>query len=309
MSVQCPESLSIDEFMKSATMFYIDSELEAKYTAFLDENVSQLQKKLLGIATQKGLEKYIREEKDALGNLIALLDISEEKFKRIITMLRIEKHHRPTGEWTLRKVREQMLANPDFMREICELLLHGSTIEKYKLLIPSHYLENFKIDASTLGRLANPDDIRRLLKKSIEGRYNNQLGDSYFKTVVTILKDYCDEKGLTYTIKKEVPKLKTTVSFAIFKGSTLCAVINIVYGITTSSTQTKYANLAEQIADKLRSFDEASRDQKKCLFINVVDGAGWVARQSDLSRLERCSDFLVNLKNLSIVKKIIDFYL
>ncbi len=309
MTVQKPKSLTIEEFVKSTTMFYIDTALEAEYAATVDSQVSALQTKLLGIATPGGLEKYIREDTESLDNITSLLNISEEKFKRIITMLRIEKRHTPTSEWTLGKIREQMIASPNFMKEVCDLLSHGATLEKYAALIPAFYLENFMIDASTLGRLASADDIRRLVKKGLEGGYSNKLGDSYFNAVAKVITDYCDKRGITYDIKKSVPLYGKVMSIAIPSASQPRIVIDITYGITTSSTQTKYAERAEAVASKIRTLNEGKQDRKKSIFINVVDGAGWVARQSDLNKLERCSDILTNLKNLSLVEEALDYYL
>lgn len=304
-----PQSLTTDEFIKSATMFYIDPVLENEYSKAVDNMVVALQTKLLGIATPEGLEKYVREDPESLDNITSLLNISEEKFKRIITMLRIEKRHIPTSEWSLSKIREQMISNPCFMKEVCDLLSHGATIEKYTNLIPAFYLENFVIDTFTLGRLASADDVRRLIKKGMEGGYNNKLGDSYFNSVAKVITDYCDCKGLTYDIKKNVPVYGKIMSIAIPSVSEPRIVIDITYGITTSSTQTKYAERAAAVASKIRIRNEGKEDRDKYVFINVVDGAGWVARQSDLNKLERCSDFLTNQKNLSIVKDAIDYYL
>ena len=90
------------------------------------------------------------------------------------------------------------------MDEICDLLMKGANLDKYKELIPAFYLENFLIDAATLGRLASPDDIRRLIKKGLEGSYNNKLGDSFFKSASDVITSGCDKAGLTYTIKNNV---------------------------------------------------------------------------------------------------------
>lgn len=309
MSVQKPNSLTIDEFVRSATMFYIDPALEAEYATTVESQVAVLQTKLLGIAAPGGLEKYIREDHEALDNITSLLNISEEKFKRIITMLRIEKRHTPTSEWTLGKVREQMISSPSFMQEVCDLLSHGASMDKYASLIPAFYLENFVIDASTLGRLASADDIRRLVKKGMEGGYNNKLGDSYFNAVAKVITDFCDCRGLTYDIKKNVPVYGKVMSIAIPSVSQPRIVIDITYGITTSSSQTKYAERAEVVASKIRTSNEGRQDKQKHIFVNIVDGAGWVARQSDLNKLERCSDYLTNMKNLSLVENAIDYYL
>lgn len=308
MKTQKPEVITIEEFIKTATMFYIDSALEKEYSDSVAASVGELQTKLLGIATADGLKKYITQDREALDRIISLLNISEEKFKRIVTMLRIHKRYTPTSEWSLVKIREQMILNPSFMNEICDLLMKGASIEKYQELIPAYYLENFLIDASTLGRLASPDDIRRLVKKALEGNYNNKIGDSFFKSVCDVITKECNKLGLKYSLKKNVPLVGKVISIAIPDESAPRILIDITYGITTSSTQTRYAERSELVAAKLRELNADNQDKQRIVFINVIDGAGWVARQSDLNKIERCSDYLLNLQNLESIGDIINYY-
>ena len=309
MRIQKPKAMTVEEFIKSTTMFYIDTILEKEYADKVTARVVELQTRLVGIATADGLKKYIHEDGDALDRITSLLNISEEKFKRIITMLRIQKRHMPSTEWSLSKIREQMITTPIFMDEVCDLLMKGATMDKYKGLIPPYYLENFSIDASTLGRLASQDDIRRLIKKGMEGNYNNKLGDSFFNSVSGFISSACDNAGLTYTIKKNVPFVDKIISIAIPNESAPRLLIDITYGITTSSTQTKYAERAESVAAKLRDRNTGKEDKQRILFINIIDGAGWVARQSDLNKIKRCSDYLMNLQALGTIRDIIHYYL
>lgn len=309
MASKKPKAMTVEEFIRSATMFYIDADLEKEYADSVAASVEVLQTRLLGISTADGLKKYIREDSQSLDRTTSLLNISEEKFKRIITMLRIQKRHTPTSEWSLPKVREQMITIPSFMDEVCELLMRGATLDKYKELIPAYYLENFQIDAATLDRLASPDDIRRLVKKGLEGNYNNKIGDSFFKCASDALISECDKTGLTCAIKKNVSLVNKVVSIAIPDESAPRLLIDITYGITTSSAQTRYAERAESVASKLRERNSGKPDKQRILFINVVDGAGWVARQSDLNKMERCSDYLLNLRTLGTIRDIIHYYL
>ncbi len=309
MKIQKPKAMKVEEFIKSATMFYIDPILEKEYAEKATARVVELQTRLVGIATADGLKRYIHEDGDALDRIISLLNISEEKFKRIITMLRIQKRHMPSTEWSLSKIREQMITTPIFMDEICDLLMKGATMDKYKGLIPPYYLENFSIDASTLGRLASQDDIRRLIKKGMEGNYNNKLGDSFFNSVSGFITSTCDNAGLTYAIKKNVPFVDKIISIAIPNESAPRLLIDITYGITTSSTQTKYAERAESVAAKLRDRNTGKEDKQRIVFINIIDGAGWVARQSDLNKIERCSDYLINLQEIGTIRDVINYYI
>jgi hypothetical protein len=59
----------------------------------------------------------------------------------------------------------------------------------------------------------------------------------------------------------------------------------------------------------LRDKNYQKPDSEKIVYINVVDGAGWVARQSDLNKIHRSSDYLVNLNTLDTIDEVIKYYL
>lgn len=302
-----PSSISVEEFVKTATMFYIDQKLEDRYTAMVSSVVKELQTSLPRIITLDGLKAYLREDKKALDRITSLLNISEEKFKRIITMLRVQKRHMVTSEWSLEKIQQQMIDNTEFMNEVCELLMNGSTSEKFTSLIPDYYRENFRIDHSTLGRLVSEDDIRRLVKKGLEGKYNNQVGYSFNKCVTDAISEFCQNNGLTYATKENVSFLDKTFSILIPDETKPKILIDITYGITTSSGQTNYAKTAEKIADKLRELNSDKTAKEQIVYINVMDGAGWVARQSDLVKIQRSSSYLLNLSSLNIINDVMNY--
>lgn len=309
MSTSKPTPLGIEDFIKSATMFYIDPELEKEFDDAVEKDVKEIKTELLGIGTEEGLQKYIRETPESLDRITSLLNISEEKFKRIITMLRIHKGFTPTSEWSMSTLRAQMIESPDWMSMVSRLLMYGRTLKEYQKLIPEFYLTNFSIDATTIGRLADDDDIRRLVKKGYEGKYNNRIGDSFFNKISTSITKKCDREGLTYAIKDIVPLAEKQISIAIPDVKHPRLMIDVTYGITTSSTQTRLAKEAETIYSKLREKNHGKADKEKILYISIIDGAGWVARQSDLNKIHRCSDYLINLNSIGMMDTIIEYYL
>lgn len=304
-----PEQLSVEKFIKTAMMFYIDSELEADFEKIVESDVGEIKKELLGISTESGLRDYIKCQPKSLDRITSVLNISEEKFKRIITMLRVQKGFTPTSEWSMETLRMQMLESPEWMSTICDLFMRGKDMKEYQRLIPNFYLTNFSIDATTIGRLASDDDIRRLVKKGYEGKYNNNLGDSFFNKVSKTIIDKCKKTGLTYTLKEFVPFAQKKIGITIPDAKNPRLMIDVTYGITTSSVQTKLAKEAEAIRGKLRETITGGDDKGRKLYISIVDGAGWVARQADLNKLHRCSDYLINLNNIEMMNDIIDYYL
>lgn len=304
-----PVAQSLEDFIKSATMFYIDDELEKKFDDEVEKDVKEIKTELLGITTDEGLKNYIRTNPKSLDRITSIMNISGEKLKRIITMLRIEKGYMPTGEWTLSGLRGQMLASVEWMDEVCNLLQSGARMEVYQRIIPKFYLTNFSIDATIMGRIANDDDIRRLVRQGYEGRYNNKIGDSFYNRIYQYVKRLCDVEGLTSVSKETVPLADRVVSIAIPDERNPRLLVDVTYGITTSSAQTKYAEKTEALCDLLREKNYLKPDAERIIYINVVDGAGWVARQSDLNKIHRSSDYLVNLNTLDTIDKVIKYYL
>ena len=153
------------------------------------------------------------------------------------------------------------------------------------------------------------DDIRRLVRQGYEGRYNNKIGDSFYNRVYQYVKRLCDVEGLTSKSKEEVPLANRMIPIVIPDLQHPRILIDVTYGITTSSAQTKYAEKTEALCNTLREKNYSKPDNEKIVYVNVVDGAGWVARQSDLNKIHRSSDYLLNLNTIETIEAIIEYYL
>lgn len=295
-----------DEFVKTTNMFFVDPNYENSIEKDIQYATKTLCSRMKGIFTEEGLETYIREDEEAIDNLISIMNISSEKFKRVITTLRLEKGHSITGEWDLSKIRKMMIERPAFMEEVCYLLRNGANDPKYQKLIPHFYLENFVIDSSTMARLANPDDLRRLIKKGSEGKYNIGIGSAYFSAVQKKIDSLCFAEGLTYTINKVVPVIGRVADFVIPNEQHPLIIIDLSYNITTSSTQTRYKDAAEKASTAIREYN-ASHD-KPIALVNILDGAGWVGRQSDLRAIHLCSHYMFHLDTLDQLLPVLKQY-
>ena len=294
------------EYIKTTAMFYVDEKLEQEFEQEITYATDTLWARMKGIATMDGLKQFIKDDEEAIEKLINLMNISSEKFKRVITTLRLEKGHTISGEWDLAKIRTMMIQRPVFMDEVCDLLANGANDPKFKKLIPQFYLENFVIDSATMARLSNPDDLRRLIKKGVEGRYNNQIGDSYYKAIQSAVERICFEEGLTYVTNKHIPLIGRPAHFAIPNERDPRVIIDLSYNITTSSTQSRFKAAAEQAAAKIR--DHNASAAKPVAFVNVLDGAGWVGRQADFRAIHLCSTYALHITTLDDLKQIIDEY-
>ena len=304
-----PQPLSFEEYIKTVTMLYVNPKLEKEFSELVQSEIKSVQVELKRLTTFDGLKRYIRDNAQSLDRITSILNVSEEKFKRIVKMFRLERNHMPTGEWSIGRIRRQMVEDPEWMNDICNLLMYGKDDDKYKGVIPHFYLENFCINETIIERLSSEDDIRNSIKKGLEGKYNNRLGDTFFNEILENVSALCGVRGLTWKEKENVPLAGRTVAIAIPDSNHPRILIDVTYGITTSSAQTRYAETIESLGSKLRDINKDRDEQDKIIYINIIDGAGWVARQSDLSKIHRCSHYLLNLKTVSKLAPILDFYL
>jgi len=78
------------------------------------------------------------------------------------------------------------------------------------------------------------------------------------------------------------------------------------YNETTSSSQTQRANEHREMFLVVQN--DNLRYGRKRVFVNFIDGAGWLARRSDLRKLYDGCDYIINLKTLDRLPAIICKY-
>lgn len=296
-----PEKISYEDLIKTITMFWIDRDLEDSISKEVNAAVSSLSTKLTKIDTKEGLKEYIASDKDSLGNILSLMEVSEEKFKRIISMLRRERRYTFHTEWSLEKTRSMLIDNSSLMEDVCELLMNGANSERYRRKIPDFYRDSFRIDSSTMARLTDSNELIRLAKSRIDVKYNNSVAGVVSRRVEDAIKLTCDLEGLTYAKNKTIIAFDKSFLFTIPNTGNPKVVIDCSYNITTSSTQSKYA-------DKIKEARKQIQDQgRNVIIVNVLEGAGWVGRQSDFKTIYENSDYTLNLANIGLLDQIIRY--
>ena len=218
-------------------------------------------------------------------------------------MLRRDKKYIFSTEWSLDKTRSVLLDQESFMDDVCELLLNGANSDKFKRKIPDFYRKGFVIDDSILSRLTDRTELSRLAKKQLDVKYNHSVANAVARKIEETVKFTCDLEGLTMTKNKEVEILGKSYCIAIPNTNDPRVLIDYSYNITTSSTQSRYA-------DKVKTTKELIASKgKKVITVNVIEGAGWVGRQSDLRQIYDYSDYTLNVANIGLIDQIIRFAL
>jgi hypothetical protein len=298
--------LSYDELFNSATMFYMNHDYEAEIGKVVEAKTADISVGLQTIKDKESLKQYILEHKDSLDNLTSVAEISVERFKRMVSMIRKERGFVFGTEWGLSKIRTAMMDSPAMMESILNLLWDGKNDEKLQSCIPAFYLENMAMDSVTLSMLQDENTVRRLVKRGLEGKYSNGIGDAVLADIEKELKRVCVKHGLEFQSNVRIPFLDRTVSFVLESPTNPRVILDVSYSVTTSSSQGSKKEAARKTVEILKKEKKAGRN---IVYINFLDGAGWIGRQSDMREIYRCSDYVLNFRNICLLEDIIDAHI
>lgn len=300
------KKLAYDELFNSTTMFYMNEKYEADIEQEVRSKTADISVGLRTIKDKESLKQYIIDHKDALDNLTSVAEISVERFKRMVSMIRKDRGFVFATEWSLGKIRTAMMDSPAMMESILNLIWDGKNDDKMKTCIPEFYLENMAIDETTLNKLQDENIIRQLVKRGLEGRYSNGIGDAVLTDIEREIKRVCAKHGLEYQKNVRVPILDRAVSFVLESPTQPKLIIDVSYSVTTSSSQGSKKEAARKTVEVLSREKAAGRN---IIFVNFLDGAGWIGRQADMREIHRCSDYVLNFQNLGMLEDIVDAHI
>ncbi len=306
MGTVAAKKLTYDELFNSTTMFYINAEYEAQIEKEVQAKTAQISVGLQTIKSKETLKQYIIENKDSLDNLTSVAEISVERFKRMVSMIRKDRGFVFATEWGLSKIRTAMMESPAMMESILNLIWDGKNDDRMKACIPSFYLDNMAMDATTLSKLQDENSVRQLVKRGLEGRYSNGIGDAVLADIEKELKRVCAKHGLEYQKNIRVPLLDRAVSFVLESPSKPTLILDVSYSVTTSSSQGSKKEAARKTVEALK---KERAQGKNIVYVNFLDGAGWIGRQADLREIHRCSDYVLNFQNIGLLEDIIDAHI
>lgn len=300
------KKLTYDEMFNSTTMFYINKDCEKNIKKEIDRQTQDILVGLKTITSKETLKQYIIDHKDSLKHLTSVTEISEERFKRMVSMIRKDRGFVFATEWGLRKIRLAMIESPAMMESVLNLIWDGKHDSKLQDCIPSFYLENMTMDKVTLAKIQDENSVRQLVKRALEGTYSNMVGDAVLTDVEKELKRICAKHGLAYQKNVRIPILDRAVSFVLETPTNPKLIFDVSYSVTTSSSQGSKKEAARKTEAIIK---KAQASGNNIIFVNFLDGAGWIGRQADLREIHRCSDYVLNFQNIGLLEDIIDAHI
>jgi hypothetical protein len=296
--------LSFQEVWASTTVFFVDDTLEDEIDRLVDGLLRSSPSFRTGVSPatinaefisfltgyEKGLEIILRD-----------VGFSDEKFMRIVSLLR--RIGRVPGdfesEWTISKIKRQMRSDENFATIISDLLLRGKSDTTLASLVPRYYLE--KLNYEEISQ-STPEVRRMRYKDAFIGTYGAKKGHRVEGLIRRVLEDVRAKYGIGFE-KGRSRFVNVDIDFAIPSLQDPWIILMSSFQETTSSGQTTKAR--DMLAAYTQLTESNSRYREKRIFINFVDGGGWLARRSDLQRLVRECDYILNLQNLKMLDDII----
>ena len=167
-------------------------------------------------------------------------------------------------------------------------------------------LSNFIIDDNVMNRLKNDDFLAFLINKEFDTQYNSDLSNANIAKIDDTLNEICKILNLKLVRAPKVDPIGNgtrdiQVNYAIECPGKNLPIFYLKYSfnITTSRGQTDFKRSIKDLRDFIRNKNVEAKQ------IVVLDGAGWIGRQSDLRDAWDYCDYCLNLQHIEDLKEII----
>ncbi len=171
--------------------------------------------------------------------------------------------------------------------------------------IPWYTAERFRLPTDWITRMRT--NIAAGIHISLQSLYNTKMGlalESSIGEVVT-QSGYEWEKGFVMIVdEKEVD--------VVVPGITLPRVLIMSsYNLTTASSQSQRAREQKAMYDQVHAYNSsrARRREPDVQLVNVIDGAGWLARGRDLEEMHQHCDYALSFKQLDLLPEILHYHM
>ncbi len=295
---------SLDDFIKTCTPLLRIPELENEMRVRVREIVAELLNFESDEDLGASLKQFLKRDENFLGILLALTNLSQEKFLCILTAQRFAE--KDFGkEWGPKKIYGMLRKDDTFAERIARLFLEGRSSQLLAEQVADFYLDQLSLPVNWPEVIRDQSLIGNIVRKKLTGEYTDRKGEYVEIIIRTRLDALQAECGITHA-KGQVEFLGKEVDHAIPSLDNPYVMIMTSYMETTSSNQTTRANEQNTMYGKVQ--EKNRRFGEKRAFVNVVDGAGWLARRSDLRKMHEGCDFCLNMKTLDQLDAIICQY-
>ena len=231
-----------------------------------------------------------REYQDRLKLILATTQGSLEALDRVCMVICPEQ-----TTWSQRRQSDTAT------REIADFLIDPTETDE----IPWYTATRFRLPTDWITRMRT--NIAGDIHISLQSLYNTKTGLALEASIgeVVTQSGYQWEKGfVTIVDEKEVD--------VVVPGITLPRVLIMSsYNLTTASSQSQRAREQKAMYDQVHAYNSSRtrRREPDVQLINVIDGAGWLARGRDLEEMHQHCDYALSFRQLDLLPEILYYHM
>ena len=296
--------IAYTKFIEQFTPLYQDEELEAQFSAIVESTAESL----INFERDDSLDEvqklvaFLRADEGFLGIILSIVNLSQEKFRRILSAERFAQRDFGT-EWSITQLNSKIRSDEEFAVRIAKLFLESQSNETLSRQVAEFYLRQIELPDDWENVIKDETVIKNLIRRKLSGRYSDAKGKAVERLVKKILTDFQNSYGVGFE-HGQVIMVQKEVDFAVPDCTGPKVMIMVSYMETTSSNQTTRANEQNSMHQKIVGHNTRYPRDPLCL-VNVIDGAGWLARRSDLQKLYNGCDYPLTIKMLDRLPSII----
>jgi len=296
--------MSFQEAWESSVVFFVDEGLEQEIDAKVESLLETAKNHRVSETAQvtvTNIAAFLVEENKALDVILKDVGLSQEKFMRTVSLLR-KLRYIPgdfSSEWSMTKIKNNIMSDPNLAHTIAKLLVDGKRDKLLARYIPRYYLDRLNYREIK----GSSQAARRVrYKQSLVGTYGGRKGYWIEDRIRSELEKIRDKYGVSYAQGRS-RMIETDIDFAIPNTNNPWVVIMSSFQETTSSGQTTKAKDMRSAYENI--CHQNSRYGENRVFVNFVDGGGWLARRRDLERLVEHCHYFINLEYLKMLEAIV----
>ena len=301
-----PSKPSFEDFLKTCTPFLKNPALEAKMRERVRDIIFRLRRFKPGGGAIEEVKRFLREDKNFFGVMLALSGLAQEKLLRVLTAERFSLGDFG-GEWRATQVKNKIKKDDAFADKIARMLWEGRNNALLTEHIADFYLDRLSLADDWTKMIRNETIVDRLVREQLTGEYTDMKGEFIEDKIRAVLDRVKKTSGIPHE-KGQVPLLGKEADCAIPSCADPFVIVMSSYYETTSSAQTTRANEHRQMFSKLREDNGRYPQRKPRVLVNFLDGSGWIARRSDLYKMHHDCDYCLNMKTLNQLADIVRFH-
>lgn len=300
-----PQKLGFEEFRKGMQVFLNFPELENALQSEVEEEVKRIplmKTEKAGLTPSEVMVNYLNSGKDVEERIRVIIGFSHgslEKFKRICEAAF------PDLKWSeLQKNRNVLNILINFLVDPEAALIN---LDGKEIYIPPFIRRNFLLPNNWIDILQDKKQLEKTVWnwKNRQSKYSVRSGVALEDAVNALIK----ECGQTYQKGPVAIVGHKEVDIAIPNILNPEILIMSSYHLTTSSAQTSRANEQAQMYRDVQKHNTSKKQlaETDVLFINILDGGGWIARSKDLLNLWRLCDYCFAFASLNKLRDVLQY--